>query len=284
MLTLLGVRGPKDDTAQISLQVILSHWHIIVIPLYLAGLAALLAQVAGAGHRPSPLRFNQDSTPAPRNALLLTLILLLAFPVFLYGTLAGRNFAVLIPDSGLLTRYLLPLYIPFTLMLGLLFSRLSGWTRAIALAVLLLVNLGSLAAADPMALARNEFANQPLPASNADLADFLSAHEINFVLANHWIGYVLTFDTRERILTYDFTDDTHGNNRFPDYTSRVQATSDLALVLFNPHYEPNPIDARLTQLGITYQKANLPSYLVFYDFSRPLNPKDLESVLQWPYW
>jgi hypothetical protein len=275
--TLIGIRGPRDK----------SFWlngMFVVIPVYFAALGVLLAQVAGAGRRPSPLRFANDSTPAPRNAAMVAFMLLLAFPIFFYGALSARNFAVLIPDSGLLTRYLLPLYIPFAVALGLLFSHLSRLPRLGALAILVGVNLVSLLSTDAVALARNEFSNQPLPPNSADVESFLLANDLNAVLTNHWIGYVLTFDTRERILTYDYTDSEHGSDRFPEYSRQVRAALNPALVVFNPHYEANYIDARLIELGITYQKADLPNFIVYYEFSRPVIPKEIEAVLQWPYY
>src|SRR5438270_12577263 len=98
---------------------------------------------------------------------------LAAFPIFAFGSLTGGNFVVIIPDSGLLTRYLLPLYLLFALALGVLCAALRARWRVPVLLLVLAVNVWGIARSDAVALARNEFANQPLPAANDELIAFL---------------------------------------------------------------------------------------------------------------
>jgi len=146
------------------------------------------------------------------------------------------------------------------------------------------VNLWGIATTDAVALARNEFANQPLPAVNDSLIAFLDSHDIHAIYANHWIGNVVMLVSRERVLSYDYTDTRYGTDRFPAYSAQVQAAANPALVVFNPQHEPNPIDAKLAALGIQSSKETLADYIVYYDFAPRLEPASLNDVLQWPYW
>jgi len=256
---LTGLRVPKDKPW-------LPDWRLIAAPVYAVAVLALL---------PCARRSAGDT--------VLLLCALLAFPVFAFGTLSGGNFAAIIPDSGLLTRYLLPLGLLLALALARLCAphRRAGLT---AVALLLVVNLFSLFSADAVALSRNEFANQPLPASTDDLIAELNARGIRHVYTNHWIGYVLTLESRESILTHDYTDTEFGMDRFPDYSRAVLAAPRTALVVFNPHYEPNPIDALLREMNVAYSKSDLPSFILYYDMQPFVKPAALDRVLQWPYY
>ncbi|MEP7198865.1 MAG: hypothetical protein ABI874_03515 [Chloroflexota bacterium] len=255
--TLLGLRGPKDKPFALD-------WRVIVTPIYLVALMWLV-RIARASH----------------GAVVLLLMLLVVFPIFAVGALAGGNFAAIIPDSGLLTRYLLPLTIVCALALAVLLTALPTRLRALALVVVLGVNVWTTISADAVALSRNEFANQPLPAINAELIAFLDQANLQHIFTNHWIGYPLMFDTRERILTFDYA--APDLDRFPDASAQVRAARNAALVVFNPHYEPNPIDAKLKQLGISFKKQELADFIVYYAFDRPFDPISLDDVLQWPY-
>ncbi|MCA1553788.1 MAG: hypothetical protein LC737_05375, partial [Chloroflexi bacterium] len=220
-----------------------------------------------------------------QGALTLVLLALVAFPVFAFGSLTGGNFAVIIPDSGLLTRYLLPLYILLTLALGVLLARVPKPVTLAMLAVLLAVNLWSVVSVrDIVWYAHNEFSNQPLPASHADLIRFLDQNDLRAVFTNHWIGYPLMLETQERIATFDYPDVKFGMDRFPEYGQRVQVASRPALVVFNPHYEPNPIDAKLRSLGVAFNKQELEHFIIYYDFDPYVHPSAYEDVLQWPYY
>ena len=275
--TMLGLRGPKDMPFALDLR-------IVVVPVYAAALLWVITGARRAALIASSLRFAGDEPHTWLGLAFLPLMTLVAFPIFAFGSLTGGNFVIIIPDSGLLTRYLLPLYLLFALALGLLCASLRVRWRLLLLLVVLGTNLWSVATTDEVALARNEFANQPLPANNDSLLSFLESHDIHFVYTNHWIGYVLTLESRERVVSYDYTDTRYGADRFPAYSRQVQEAGNPALVVFNPQHEPNPIDAQLAQLGIRYAKELLPDFIVYYDFSPRLQPAALDGVLQWPYY
>ncbi len=258
--TLLGLREPRAT--------FVPDWRMVILPLYVGALLWLLWRA-----RPT------------RGALVLALMACVAFPLFAFGSITGGNFAVIIPDAGLLTRYLLPLYILFTLALGLLLARMRNAIMLGALGILLAANVWSLFGVRDLAqFAQNEFSNQPLPASDADLLDFLRANDLHAVFTNHWIGYPLMLETHEQIATFDYPDVKFGMDRFPEYGQRVQLSSTPALVVFNPHYEPNPIDSKLQQLGVTFKKQELAHFIVYYDFDPYVHPSAYEDVLQWPYY
>jgi hypothetical protein len=274
--TLLGLRGPKDKPFMLD-------GRAVVVPVYAAALLWLIVCARRAASA-STLRFAGDEPRTLLGIVFLPLMALAAFPIFAVGSITGGNFAAIIPDSGLLTRYLLPLYLLFALALGLLLTSLPVRWRLLVLFVVLGANIVSMAVTDAVALSRNEFANQPLPARNDDLLSFLVGHELRFVYTNHWIGDVLMLQSREQVITYDYTDTRYGTDRFPAYSRMVQQAGSPALVVFNPHYEPNPIDARLAQLGVTYSKEALPDYIIYYDLAPRLQPAALDDVLQWPYY
>ena len=73
-------------------------------------------------------------------------------------------------------------------------------------------------------------------------------------------------------------------DRFPDYGRQVKAAARPALVVFNPHFAPNPIDAKLRALGVAFQKHELPHFIIYYDLTPRIDPQKLDEVLQWPYW
>lgn len=258
--TVIGLRQPKGGPFA-------PDWRVIAVPVYALALLALV---------PRARRSAGDA--------VLLLMALVAFPIFAYGSMTRGNFAVIIPDSGLLTRYLVPLGLLFALAAARLLASVRPMLAAAGCAVLIAVNLASAAAVDPVALARNEFANQPLPASYDDVIAALREQGVSRVYTNHWIGYMITLESREAILTYDYNDTQFDMDRFPDYSRAVQSASNTALVVFNPHYEPNPIDEQLQAMGVAYDRRELPSFMIYSAMRPAVKPAALERVLQWPYY
>jgi hypothetical protein len=256
---LLGLRLPR--------QAFILDWRMVVIPLYVMAVLYLFwrARISSS-------------------IMAFALVMIVAFPIFDFGSLTGGNAAVIIPDSGLLTRYLIPLYLPLSIALGLVLARMSNPLRTISILVLVTVNLYSIFSANVVTLAQNEFSNQPLPLSDQELIYFLQAHSLTYVFTNHWIGYPVMLESRERILTFDYPDVQFGMDRFPDYSEQVVRAEHPAFVLFNPHYPSNPIDDELARLNISYHKWELQNYIVYSDFAPYFHPSMLESVLKWPYY
>lgn len=257
--TLAGLRPPREA--------FVPDWRLIVIPLYIAAGVYLFWRA-------------RKSIPL----LVLALMVVLTFPIFVLGSLTGGNFAVIIPDSGLLTRFLFPLYLPIAIGLGLVLARIPLPLRAISIVVLGAANLIGALTANVAWLAQNEFCNQALPLSNRELVDLLERHSLNYVYTNHWIGYPLMVESRERIVTFDYSDVKFGMDRFPNYSEQVARAERAALVVFNPHYDATPIDDELARLSIAFHKEELDGYIVYYDFAPSVHPSMLGAVLKWPYY
>ncbi len=279
LLTLWGVRAPKGEL-ELSLS-------LAVVPLYVISILVTLY-----------IAFKEPGTfKVPGSSILLALFLLFVPPIFALGALTNGNFTAIIPGSGLLTRYLLPLYSVVPIALAHFLARLkclglSGkiyTTQAIALVLIVLVlavNLGSVLTADPVAAMRSEFDNIPWPGSLEPLLTFLEAEDIRYVYTTHWLGYRLTFETREGVICFDYPDSLRNLDRLPEYSARVEnAGEPPAYVLFNPRWKrPPPLETRLQELGVSYEKKTLDDFLIYYALSRRVHPSEVTEALIWPYY
>jgi hypothetical protein len=252
----------------------------LVIPLYLA---AMLTSLWLVGQDLLGRRYNP--------AIVLVVTLILAPFVFILAALTNGNWTVIIPDSGILARYLMPLYSVVPILLAAFIWRLRSFSRylAVALAVLVLaVNLWSNLSIDPVNCMRCVFENVPLPASNKALIEFLDSKGIRYVYTNHWIGFRLMFETQERVVTFDYPDSLYGMDRLPQYGHHVEAAKvPPAYILFNPGWKQTPpLEKELQKLGIHYEKKIFPplEYIVYYCLSRKVHPSEVMDTLVWPYY
>jgi len=252
----------------------------VVIPLYLA---AMLTSLWRVGRDVLARRYNP--------AIVLAVTLILAPFVFILAALTNGNWTVIIPDSGILARYLMPLYSVVPIMLAAFIWRLRSFSRPLAMALVALVltvNLWSNLSVDPVDTMRCVFENVPLPASNKALIDFLDSEGIRYVYTNHWIGFRLMFETQERVVTFDYVDSLYGMDRLPQYGHQVEAAEiPPAYILFNPGWKQTPpLEKRLQKLGVHYQKKAFPplEYIVYYRLSRKVHPSEVMETLVWPYY
>ncbi|MFB0546117.1 MAG: hypothetical protein ACETWB_04340 [Anaerolineae bacterium] len=251
---------------------------LLVAPLYLA---AIVVEVWRTGR---DLLWRRDNP-----ALILIVCLLCTPAIFALGALTNGNFTVIIPDSGILTRYVLPLYTFMPILLAAFLWRLRSlsrwWTVALTLLVLT-VNVGGVGMTDLVAQTRSVFVNVPLPASNGALIEALEAEGIRYVYTVHWIGYKLIFETRERVIAFDYMDSLRGMDRLPSYSRRVEeAQLAPAYILFNPRWKrPPPLETRLAELGVSYKKRVLDDFLIYHSLSRKVHPSEVADTLTWPYW
>jgi len=270
LLTMWGLRPLKGP-------LVVTPWFAI-IPLYLAALAYLLWCVGRDAWR-------RKLNPA----WVLVAFLLFAPAVFSgFATIKG-NFAAIIPGSGLLIKYTLPFYSLWPLLLAALLVDMGRrWLPigAALTALLLLTNGASHLAVEPVVAMRGIYENVPLPASNRDLIGFLESERIEYVYVDHWIGYRIMFESGERVVAYDWVDAQRGMDRLPRYGALVEkAASPPAFILFNPQWpQTPPFENALKALGVIYRKKELPSYLVYYDFSRRVHPSEMRQTLEWPYY
>jgi hypothetical protein len=222
---------------------------------------------------------------------VLAATLVLAPFVFTLAALTNGNWTVIIPDSGILARYLLPLYSVVPILLAAFIWRLKSFNRPLAVALvalILLVNLWSNLSVDPVDAMRCVFENVPLPASNKALIDFLDSEGIRYVYTNHWIGFRLMFETQERVVTFDYVDTLYGMDRLPQYGHQVEAAEvPPAYILFNPGWKQRPpLEKELQKLGVHYEKKAFPplEYIVYYRLSRKVHPSEVMETLVWPYY
>ena len=250
----------------------------IVIPVYLSALAYVV--------------YRQVATRAEgrsREGRVLLVFLLLSPFIFVLGAMTNGNYTVIIPGSGLLDRYLAPLYtvLPiFVAAAAWAAWRRTRWLSIAMIGIVIGVSLWSNFSANPVASMRSPFENVPLPASNAELVNFLQSQGIRHAYATHWIGYRIMFDTQQAVQTSDYVENTYGMDRLPRSSQAVEeATEAPAYILFNPGWKrPPPLDGRLQALGVTFSKIELQDYLVYYSLSRRVHPSEVIDTLVWPYW
>jgi hypothetical protein len=251
-----------------------------VIPLYLA---AMLIGLWLVGRDVLARRYNP--------AIVLAVTLILAPFVFILAALTNGNWTVIIPDSGILARYLMPLYSVVPIMLAAFIWRLRSFSRPLAVSLVALVlgvNLWSNLSVDPVDTMRCVFENVPLPASNKALIDFLDREGIRYVYTNHWIGFRLMFETQERVVTFDYVDSLYGMDRLPQYGHQVEAAEvPPAYIIFNPGWKQTPpLEKEFQKLGVRYEKEVFPplEYIVYHRLSRKVHPSEVVETLVWPYY
>jgi 4-amino-4-deoxy-L-arabinose transferase-like glycosyltransferase len=270
--TLWGLRPIKGELAITPA--------FVVIPLYLAAMLICLWLV---GRDLLARRYNP--------AIVLAATLILAPFVFILAALTNGNWMVIIPDSGILARYLMPLYSVVPILLAAFIWRLRSFSRPLALALVALVltvNLWSNLSVDPVNTMRCVFENVPLPASDKALIDFLDSESVRYVYTNHWIGFRLMFETQKRVITFDYPDSLYGMDRLPQYGHQVEAAEvPPAYILFNPGWKQTPpLEKEFQKLGVHYEKKAFPplEYIVYYRLSRKVHPSEVIETLVWPYY
>ena len=274
LLTLWGVRPIRGKLAFNLL--------FAVVPIYLAAIVSAFWQRG------------KESLERPSKPSTILIAFLLFSPfIFTLGALTNGNYTVIIPDSGLLVRYVTPLYTAMPALLARFIAYLfhSSERRRLAmglLSIVLLVNLWSNVAIDHVDAMRSVFENVPLPASNKALIDFLDSQGIRYVYTNHWIGFRLMFETQERVVTFDYPDSLYGMDRIPQYGHQVEAAKvPPAYILFNPGWKQTPpLEKKLQKLGVHYEKKAFPplEYIVYYHLSRKVHPSEVMETLVWPYY
>lgn len=222
-------------------------------------------------------------------AWILGVTFLLSPFVFILGALNNGNFTAIIPDSGILNHYILPFYSFVLPLLAASIWRL--WVNrrrsGLALTVLILgINLGGVMTTDMIEQTRSVFVNVPLPPSNRPLIEALEEEGIRHIYTFNWIGYVLIFETGERILAFDYVDSLYGMDCLPQYSQTVEKAQEApAYVLFNPRWKrPPPLEKRLKEMGVSFEKKALEDFIIYYNLSRRVHPSEVRETLVWPYY
>jgi 4-amino-4-deoxy-L-arabinose transferase-like glycosyltransferase len=206
-------------------------------------------------------------------------------------------------------RYLLPLYVPLTILTALQLTtprrassisirqpdtpslNLGRWTGAkvnrlafITLVTLLTMNiLGTLIATrtnppgiTPQFDAATDFTND----YDQQVIAFLRNHNGQFGYATYWATYRLAFLSGEAItlspkLPYKASLIFTPSDRYPAYTAAVEAAEHPVFVTANLPNLDAEIDTRLTKAAITFDRQSIGPYTVFYNLSRRVNVQEL---------
>ena len=251
----------------------------IVIPIYLVGIVYAVRRHILADRRQGQIY---------AGIVLLTFLFLSPF-IFVLGAITNGNYTVIIPDSGLLSRYFVPVYtiLPiFAAAAAWTSRRWARWLPIPIMAILIGANLWGNFSADPVAGMRSPYENVPLPATNTELVDFVRSEGIRYAYATHWIGYRLMFETQMDVQTSDSVEQTYGMDRLPRFTQAVEETSEIpAYILFHPPWEKvPPLEEGFQKLDVTFSKQVVGDYVVYYRLSRRVHPTEVIGTLVWPYW
>jgi 4-amino-4-deoxy-L-arabinose transferase-like glycosyltransferase len=246
-------------------------WSVKGPPLWLAvpTLALYLGAIAYSLRRPSP--------PSPPSSLLWSIcgMLFLGFVLTPFGG----------DPSG---RYFLPLYLPlfiFTAEVLMALRERVGRCAWVALGAVLAFNLaGTVQAAStspPGITTQFEAITQVDHRYDAELMDFLRAHDGTRGYANYWVAYPIAFLSSEEVvlvprlpykadLRYTPRDD-----RYAPYGERVEASPTATYVTTNHPALDGLLREEFAALGVDFQEVQIGSYHVFYDLSRKVIPGEL---------
>ncbi len=193
-------------------------------------------------------------------------------------------------------RYLLPLYPILAVLVGDWLGRVyhnpqvvrSRWGQIGAVAILLVClsynlwgNVRSVLENPPGITKQFDPISQIPPDHDAELVAFLDSIGADRGYSNYWVTFRFAFLTQERIifsprLPYKIDlSYTYGDDRYPPYSSAVQAAPKVVYVTSNHPALDLLIEQRLEQLHITFDERKIGPYTVFYDLSRKVTPDDL---------
>ncbi|MBX7144611.1 MAG: hypothetical protein K1X79_09190 [Oligoflexia bacterium] len=186
-------------------------------------------------------------------------LLILMIPIVL-GIFCMSSFGFLVESP----RYLLPLYIPLSILSA--FGVLSAYSLNRALGVascvgLLVINLastylgGRALPGEPVI-----FKGERVSKNHSELNKFLLDRKIELVRANYWIGYRLAFETEEKVRFSIFKQPE--TVRIPAYEQDAQRIGREYLPLVLVPGEARIVKRALDVQGIRYEEHNLSGYKV----------------------
>lgn len=197
-----------------------------------------------------------------RQELLLLILLLASFGIF---TTSAFGYLVQAP------RYLLPAYVA---LFGIAGCALAEWHRRSKLAAyfgfggLLALHLsssylGGLAVPGEPII----YLGERVSRDHSELLHWLSNNQIRYVRTNYWIGYRLTFETKERVKFKLFHEPYQV--RVPEYENEVSAQPLSNVPTIVTPLQAQQVRAGLKTLQYEFKERILSSYVVFYDVNAP---------------
>ena len=244
------------------------------LALYLGAMAYGLRRLFPSSSSSTP---SSSSPPSPPSSLLWSICgtLFLGFVLTPFGG----------DPSG---RYFLPLYLPLFIFTAEALTALRervGRCAWVALGAVLAFNLaGTLQAASttpPGITTQFEAITQVDHRYDAELMDFLRAHDGTRGYTNYWVAYPIAFLSSEEIvlvprlpykadLRYTPRDD-----RYAPYEEWVEASPTAIYVTTNHPALDGLLREEFAALGVDFQEVQIGSYHVFYDLSRKVTPGEL---------
>jgi len=259
-------------------------WSVEGPPMWLA--VPALALYLGAllyGLRHSSTRSSSPTPPHPhtftlQNQLLLWSVCVALFLGFILTPFGGD-------PSG---RYFLPLYLPLFVFtadaLVALRERVGRWAWVLLGAVLAfnLVGTTQAALANPPGITTQfEAITQVDHRYDAELIEFLRAHEGTRGYANYWVTYPIAFLSREEIILVPhlpYKADmryTSRDDRYAPYGEQVEASPVVVYVTTNHLVLDELLRERFAALGVDCHEVQIGDYYVFYGLSRKVTPGEL---------
>jgi hypothetical protein len=123
----------------------------------------------------------------------------------------------------------------------------------------------------------------------AQLADYLGQEGYRYVYTDHWVSYLLTFHTKERIIASSHAGPIFAP-RYPAYEESVAAADKVAYALYHslPIHWSESFEENLQRLGISYRRHRIGVLDVYTHFSRRFSieeirfPKLIEGITGTP--
>jgi hypothetical protein len=224
---------------------------VVAVLLYVLPVILSIVRVARTGVRPSNPR------PEVRESRVLLLLLILLFSMQLVVSFSSRIF-----ESD--PRFLYPIYVPFSLLLGFWLVRLGRRHRGAAVAAVI-----ALVAFHALGFARTEpqeLAWQETTGSTRPLIRELESRGLHDVYTGYWTAYRLAFESEERIRPGIFG--VEATDRYPEYTAEVDRSPAPAVVLHGS--EAKEFHAWLARTGSRAQSIAVGPHEIFWGLEPPL--------------
>lgn len=210
------------------------------------------------------IRTEEASIPSKEvresRVLLLLLVLILSMQAF-----TSLNERTYLADP----RFLFPIYVPFSLLLGFWIVRIARTARwPVALATGL-----ALAGFHVVVLARTEDQEHwPGTGSVVPLVSALEERGLHDVYTGYWTAYRLAFESEERIRPGIFG--VEALDRYPAYTRDVDLSTAPAVVLYDVHEEATRFRDYLARAHSGARSVQVGPHEIFWGFE----PRVLEEI------
>jgi len=185
-------------------------------------------------------------------------------------------------------RYFLPLYLPLFIFTAeavmALSERIGRWAWTLVGAVLAFNLICTIQAAlinPPGITTQFEAITQVDHRCDAELMDFLRAHDGTRGYGNYWVAYPIAFLSNEEIILVPrlpYKADlryTPRDDRYAPYRKQVESSPNAVYVTTNHLALDTLLRERFTALGVSFREVQIGSYHVFYNLSRKVTPEEL---------